>query len=345
MSEQKKLLDELRIDRNAAPQPASRVAPLLAAGVLVVVVGAGAYWLGKGAAAPVPTPAPGNPATAAVATAPAGTAEVGSVTAAAAGTDAAVLSASGYITARRMATVASRITGQITEVVVEEGMKVAAGDVLARLDDNLARVDFDLAEARVRAAQASVASSRAVLSEAERVLKRIESLEKTDFSSEAALTEARAAVERFTAALANVRAEAEVAGFQVAAAREQLDLHVIRAPFAGVVTEKTAQPGEVVSPMSAGGGFTRTGICTIVDMASLEIEVDVNEAYIGRVSAGQPVTATLDAYPDWKIAARVIAIIPSANREKATVRVRIGLEQTDARILPDMGVKVAFMKS
>ena len=346
MSEQKKLLDELRIDRNAAPQSASRVAPLLAVGVLVVVVGAVAYWLGKGMAAPVTTPAPGNPATAAIAPAHAGTAELGSVAAATAGNSAdAVLSASGYITARRMATVASRITGQITEVVVEEGMKVAAGDVLARLDDNLARVDFDLAEARVRAAQASVASSRAVLSEAERVLKRIESLEKTDFSSEAALTEARAAVERFTAALANARAEAEIAGFQVAAAREQLDLHVIRAPFAGVVTEKTAQPGEVVSPMSAGGGFTRTGICTIVDMTSLEIEVDVNEAYIGRVGAGQPVTATLDAYPDWKIAARVIAIIPSANREKATVRVRIGLEQTDARILPDMGVKVAFMKS
>jgi multidrug resistance efflux pump len=183
------------------------------------------------------------------------------------------------------------------------------------------------------------------LAEARRVLARVENLKKTDFSSEASLTEARALVERLTAGLASARAEAEVADYAVQGAREQLALHTIRAPFAGVVTEKTAQPGEVVSPMSAGGGFTRTGVCTIVDMSSLEIEVDVNESFIGRVSAGQRVTATLDAYPEWDIPARVIAIIPSANREKATVRVRIGLDTDDARILPDMGVKVAFKKA
>jgi RND family efflux transporter MFP subunit len=259
--------------------------------------------------------------------------------------DAAVLSASGYITARRMATVASRITGQLTEVVVEEGMRVSAGDVLARLDNRIAKNDLDRAEAEHRAALAQVESGKAQLAEAKRVLARVENLKKTDFSSEAALTESRATMERLTAGLASDRAQVDVAAFRVQGAREQLDLHVIRAPFAGVVTEKTAQPGEVVSPMSAGGGFTRTGVCTIVDMASLEIEVDVNESYIGRVSAGQRVTATLDAYPDWEIPARVIAIIPSANREKATVRVRIGLETDDARILPDMGVKVAFRKA
>jgi multidrug resistance efflux pump len=177
------------------------------------------------------------------------------------------------------------------------------------------------------------------------VLRRVESLEKTDFSSEAQLTEARAAVERLTAALASARAEADVATAQVRSATEQLDLHVIRAPFAGVVTDKAAQPGEVVSPMSAGGGFTRTGICTIVDMESLEIEVDVNEAFIARVAVDQTVNANLDAYPDKDIPAHVIAIIPSANREKATVRVRIGIDAKDPRILPDMGVKVAFRKS
>ena len=256
-----------------------------------------------------------------------------------------MLSASGYITARRMATVASRITGQLTEVIVEEGMRVAAGDVLARLDDRIAKNDLDRAQAEQRAAQAQVESGKAQLAEAKRVLARVENLKKTDFSSEAALTDARAMMERLTASLASDRAQVDVAAFRVQGAREQLDLHVIRAPFAGVVTEKTAQPGEVVSPMSAGGGFTRMGVCTIVDMSSLEIEVDVNESYIGRVSAGQRVTATLDAYPDWEIPARVIAIIPSANREKATVRVRIGLETDDARILPDMGVKVAFRKA
>ena len=244
-----------------------------------------------------------------------------------------------------MATVASRITGQLTEVVVEEGMRVSAGDVLARLDNRIAKNDLDRAEAEHRAALAQVESGKAQLAEAKRVLARVENLKKTDFSSEAALTESRATMERLTAGLASDRAQVDVAAFRVQGAREQLDLHVIRAPFAGVVTEKTAQPGEVVSPMSAGGGFTRTGVCTIVDMASLEIEVDVNESYIGRVSAGQRVTATLDAYPDWEIPARVIAIIPSANREKATVRVRIGLETDDARILPDMGVKVAFRKA
>ena len=244
-----------------------------------------------------------------------------------------------------MATVASRITGQLTEVVVEEGMQVAAGDVLARLDDRIAKNDLDRAQAEQRAALAQVESGKAQLAEAKRVLARVENLKKTDFSSEAALTDARATVERLVASLASDRAQVDVAAFRVQGSREQLDLHVIRAPFAGVVTEKTAQPGEVVSPMSAGGGFTRTGVCTIVDMSSLEIEVDVNESYIGRVSAGQRVAATLDAYPDWEIPARVIAIIPSANREKATVRVRIGLETDDVRILPDMGVKVAFRKA
>ena len=119
----------------------------------------------------------------------------------------------------------------------------------------------------------------------------------------------------------------------------------LRAPFAGVVVTKNAQPGEMISPISAGGGFTRTGICTIVDMTSLEIEVDVNEAYIQRVKAGQDVNAVLDAYPDWQIPAEVIAIVPTADRQKATVRVRIGFRERDSRVLRDMGVKVAFLGS
>jgi RND family efflux transporter MFP subunit len=339
MSEQKKLLDTLRIDRSAPPQDTPSALPKVAAVlVLMALAGVGGYWAGSsGKAAPAASPAP-------VASAPASTSKP-AARPAPPPEDAAVLSASGYITARRMATVASRITGQLTEVVVEEGMRVAGGDVLARLDDRIAKNDLDRAQAEQRAAQAQVDSGKAQLAEAKRVLARVENLKKTDFSSEAALTDSRATMERLTAGLASDRAQVDVAAFRVQGAREQLDLHVIRAPFAGVVTEKTAQPGEVVSPMSAGGGFTRTGVCTIVDMSSLEIEVDVNESYIGRVSAGQRVTATLDAYPDWEIPARVIAIIPSANREKATVRVRIGLETDDARILPDMGVKVAFRKA
>jgi len=336
MSETRRLLDELRIDRSVAPVPRGRRAGLwLAAGALLLAGAGGVFYLGA-RGGDMPARGEGRARTSDAAVADAGGAP------AAVPAEQSVLSASGYITARRKATVASRITGQLTEVIVDEGLAVAAGDVLARLDDKLARVDLELAAARERAARASAESVRTDLAEAERVLGRIARLEKTNFSSEAALTEARAGVERLTAGLASARAEADVAVSQVRSAREQLELHVIRAPFAGVVTEKTAQPGEVVSPMSAGGGFTRTGICTIVDMDSLEIEVDVNEAFIGRVSAGQPVVANLDAYPDWDVPARVIAIVPSANREKATVKVRIGLESMDPRILPDMGVKVAF---
>lgn len=340
MSEQKRLLHELRIEHHErhAHEPL-RVGRLLLVGALVVVAAAGGWWVGRSA-----QPAPAAPAV----TAPAPRTDAAEPTAGvdaaptAPAAEASSLSASGYITARRMATVASRITGQLTDVVVEEGMAVAAGDVLARLDDRIARTELDLAIAQQRAAAARIDSGAADLAEARRVLARVERLEKTDFSSEAALTESRAVVERLGAALASARAEEQVAAFRVQGAREQLDLHVIRAPFAGVVTDKAAQPGEVVSPMSAGGGFTRTGICTLVDMGSLEVEVDVNEAFIARVRPGQSVTATLDAYPDWDIPARVVAIIPSANRDKATFRVRIGLESDDARILPDMGVKVAF---
>lgn len=340
MSEQKKLLDTLRIDRSAPPQAQPSALPKVAGAMVVLaLVGAGAYWAGSAGKQVEPAPSVASSS----APAPAASAPV--TTPAALPADSAVLSASGYITARRMATVASRITGQLTAVVVEEGMRVASGDVLARLDDRIAKNDLDRAGAEHRAALAQVESGKAQLAEARRVLARVENLKKTDFSSEAALTDARATVERLTAMLASDRAQVDVAAFRMQGAREQLDLHVIRAPFAGVVTEKTAQPGEVVSPMSAGGGFTRTGVCTIVDMESLEIEVDVNESFIGRVSAGQRVTATLDAYPDWEIPARVIAIIPSANREKATVRVRIGLETDDPRILPEMGVKVAFKKA
>jgi RND family efflux transporter MFP subunit len=134
-----------------------------------------------------------------------------------------------------------------------------------------------------------------------------------------------------------------VAERQVALRQSDLDDTVIRAPFAGVALSKDAQPGEMVSPVSAGGGFTRTGISTIVDMSSLEIEVDVNESFINRVTPGQKVEATLDAYPDWRIPAHVITIVPTADRQRATVLVRIAFEQLDPRILPDMGVKVAFM--
>lgn len=254
-----------------------------------------------------------------------------------------ILNASGYITARRVATVSSEITGRVEEVLVEEGTVVEEGQVVARLDDTLAKVDLDLAKARVRSAEATIKSTQADLDEAKRVLARTEELVRQKNASEAALTKSQAAVDGLQSALDRAVAERDVAKFEVARQQETLDRYTIRAPFSGVVVDKNAQPGEMISPISAGGGYTRTGICTIVDMDSLEIEVDVSENYINRVFAGQEVTATLDSYPDWDIPASVIAVVPTANRDKATVRVRIALGLKDPRILPDMGVKVAFL--
>ncbi|WP_444943252.1 efflux RND transporter periplasmic adaptor subunit [Microbulbifer sp. ZKSA006] len=254
-----------------------------------------------------------------------------------------ILNASGYITPRRMATVSAEVMGLIHSVDVEEGMQVEQGQILARLDDAKARVAVNFAQAQIQVLQAQEASIHAKLKEAQRQYQRFAGLRDKNYSSKAQLTQSESSVESLRADLASARANIQVAILEAERQRERLADHIIRAPFAGVVTTKNAQPGEIVAPSSAGGGFTRTGICTIVDMNSLEIEVDVNEAFIGRVAKGQKVNANLDAYPNWDIPATVIAIIPTADRAKATVRVRIAIDDKDARILPDMGVKVGFL--
>jgi RND family efflux transporter MFP subunit len=262
----------------------------------------------------------------------------------AAGTQAAVLNASGYVTARRRATVASKITGKLVEVNVEEGMAVREGQVLARLDDATLRATLALAEAQTEAARRGVRENEVRLNEAKLTFTRLSRLIKEGLVTQAELEAAEAQVDSFDARILAAREQVKVAEQQVALAKTNLDDTIIRAPFSGVAISKDAQPGETVSPVSAGGGFTRTGICTIVDMESLEIEVDVNEAYINRVRPGQDVSAALDAYPDSPIPARVITTVPAADRQKATVLVRIGFNKLDSRILPDMGVKVTFLR-
>jgi len=254
-----------------------------------------------------------------------------------------VLNASGYVTARRRATVSSKMTGKVVSVHVEEGMAVKQGQVLARLDDTTLRRYLDLAEAELGAARRQGAEIEVRLKEAHQTLDRARALVRDGIAGQADLDKAQAEADACAARLALVREQVTVQERQVGVRRTELDDTVIRAPFSGVAISKDAQPGEMVSPVSAGGGFTRTGISTIVDMTSLEIEVDVNESYINRVTPGQPVESTLDAYPDWRIPSHVIAIVPTADRNKATVLVRIGFEQLDPRILPDMGVKVAFL--
>jgi RND family efflux transporter MFP subunit len=270
--------------------------------------------------------------------------KVGTVTAAAGGgaSPGAVLNASGYVTARRRATVSSKVTGKVLEVFVEEGKSVKKGQVLARLDDSQLRAAMAVAQAQLATARHATAEDEARLREAERQYARLAQLVKEKVVGQAEVDTAQSAVESLKARIALSRQQVEVAQSQVNALEVDLADMVVRAPFDGVAISKDAQPGEMISPISAGGGFTRTGICTIVDMTSLEIEVDVSESYINRVKSGQPVEAILDAYPDWRIPANVITTVPTADRQKATVRVRIGFEELDPRILPDMGVKVSF---
>jgi HlyD family secretion protein len=252
------------------------------------------------------------------------------------------LVASGYVVARRKAVVAAEITGKVVAVLVEEGNIVKEGQVVARLDNVLAEHDLALAKSRIESAEAAIGAISADLDDAQRIVARARVLAEKKATSEADLTKAEARGGVLAAQLRQYQAQYETAKLDAARNATVLDKHQIRAPFDGIVVDKSAQPGEMISPMSVGG-FTRTGICTVVDMDSIEIEVDVNEAFIGRVSAGGAVTAVVDAYPDWTIPAYVIAVVPTANREKATVRVRIGFRQKDPRILPDMAVKVAFL--
>ena len=252
------------------------------------------------------------------------------------------LAASGYVVARRKATVAAEITGKVVEIFIDEGMTVTEGQVVARLDSVLAERDYELARSRVETADAAVAAITADLEDATRIMSRVQTLSQKNFATEADLTKAQARVGVLSAQLRQAQSQFETAKIDAKRSASMLDKHQIRAPFAGVVIDRSAQPGEMISPMSVGG-YTRTGICTIVDMDSIEIEVDVNEAFIGRVVPGGAVNAMLDAYPDWTIPASVIAIVPTANREKATVKVRIRFEKKDPRILPDMAVKVNFL--
>ena len=325
MALEKGTLDGLRIDRGEEPAGGGHRFGLLALVLLLVAaLAGGGWWL-----------AAARPVEVEVATA---------VEAAPAGGPRAVLNASGYVTARRQATVSSKVTGKVVEVLVEEGMAVQEGQVLARLDDATPRRILALAAAQLQADRGALHETEVRLEEARLALRRSRELAAGGVESQADLDAAQAEADSLQARLAAQGEGVEVAERQVALRRQDLDDTVIRAPFAGVAISKDAQPGEMISPVSAGGGFTRTGICTLVDMSSLEIEVDVNEAYINRVRPAQQVEAVLDAYPEWRIPAHVIITVPAADRQKATVKVRIGLAQLDPRILPDMGVKVGFLE-
>jgi len=319
-------LDALRIDRSG-PRPGG-TGRWIALAVLAVVVSGGALlawrWFGSSASVTV---------------------AVAPVRAQAGGTGGgAVLNATGYVTARRRATVSAEITGRVVEVHIEEGLAVKAGQVVARLDDATFRAALGLSAARLEATKRSVEETQARLRLAELTLDRARRLVASGVAQQDELDRARTEVEALGARTLLEEEQVAVAEREVDLRRTELSKTVIRAPFSGVVISKDAQPGEMVSPAAAGGGFTRTGLCTIVDMSSLEIEVEVNESYIARVRAGQRVEAQLDAYTGWRIPGHVITTIPAADRQKATVLVRAGFDALDPRILPDMGIKVSFLE-
>ncbi|HXT41021.1 MAG TPA: efflux RND transporter periplasmic adaptor subunit [Candidatus Angelobacter sp.] len=321
MSPDKQTLEQLRIDRGMAPRGRPRAGWMPGIAAVVIVVTGLLWWLNRPRATAVRTIV---------------------VQQAATGGQKTLLNASGYVTARRQATVSSKVTGKVIEVLVEEGLKVEAGQVLARIDSSNVEKSLHLAEAQLESSRKALDETKANLEQADREFHRVTQLAENKVASQADLDRAEADAKSLRARLEKQKADIVVAEKDVAQWQQQLDDTIIRAPFAGIVTSKNAQPGEMISPMSAGGSFTRTGICTLVDMSSLEIEVDVNESYINRVEPGQRVEATLDSYPDWHIPAKVIAIIPTADRQKATVKVRVGFDKLESRILPDMGVKVAF---
>lgn len=325
------LLKELRIDRNAAaqePDP-SRRGLWIGIGIALGLVALGAIgWTLLSGEDGLP-----------VKTAPVAAIATG------AGGSASVLDATGYVVPRRIATVSAKVTGKVREVLIEEGMRVEAGQVLATLDPIDADSARALAVSQLEASRSQVGSVQAQLKEAEANAARLGQLVGQKLVSRQQYEQAVAARDSLRAQLLTSQRTAQVAADSLRIADNGVDNTIVRAPFAGIIIAKSAQPGEIISPAAAGGGFTRTGIGTIVDMDSLEVEVDVNEAYIGKVQPKMPVEATLNAYPDWKIPAEVIAIIPTADRSKATVKVRIALKERDGRIVPDMGVRVSFLDS
>lgn len=324
MTNKDELLSQLRIDRDQQPSGSNK--PLwIGGGIAVAAIVLGITFFND----PAPVKVKVEMARMAVADS----------------SSATVLDATGYVVARRTSTVSSKVTGRVAEIYIEEGQQVEKDQIVARLDDSNTLKAVELSKAELRAAKTMVAETQARLTEVKLTLERNTELGKRQLISAAALDKARADFESLHAQIAARQAEVQVSEKRLALQQQNLDDLVLRAPFAGVVISKDSQPGEMISPISAGGGFTRTGICTLVDMASLEIEVDVNESYIQRVRVDQFVQAVLEAYPDWKIPAKVIAIIPAADRQKATVKVRIGFQVSDPRILPDMGVKVAFLNA
>ena len=330
------LLQQLRIDRDVEPQPnhagaGRRWIRMAIIGALVIVSAVGWVATRPGhesiraeASATSAQPPPIAP-THAMAAAP------------------TALDASGYVVARRQATVSSKATGRVAEVLIEEGQRVEEGQVIARLDPSSTSAELAQAQARLAQAQADLDAARVAARDAEPIFRRNEQQHARALISSQAFDTTKSAYDAAQSDLAVKARGVDVARAGLLVAERNHDDTVIRAPFGGIVTVKAAQPGEIVSPLSASSGFARTGIGTIVDMDSLEVEVDVSENFIALVHPGQDAIVRLNAYPGVDMAAETVAVSPAVDRSKATVKIRVRFKQPDPRILPDMGVKVTFL--
>ncbi|WP_206957726.1 efflux RND transporter periplasmic adaptor subunit [Trinickia acidisoli] len=329
MTDKSELLRQLRIDREDRPAhtaPSRRWWWLAGLLVLLIAIAAGLFF-GLHAAVPAVQAVVARPV----------------ATGAGPESGTSILDASGYVVARRQATVSAKITGKLDQLFIEEGVHVKEGDIVAKLDDRNATAALLQAKAAVTQAEGTLAQAMSAAADIAPIYERDRKMAAAGVISTTALEQSKANYDEKQTDVTVEQGNLAVRRAALEVAQRDLDDTIVRAPFTGVVTSKNAQPGEIVSPLSAGGGFTRSGICTLVDMDSLEVEVDVSENFISRVQAGEDATLKLNAYPDWAIPAYVIAVVPTADRSKATVKVRVGFKSRDPRILPEMGARVSFL--
>lgn len=327
MNQRTEMLERLRIDRTQHSQPSTRALrwALAVVAIVAIVAGAKGFALMTVRSNTEPSSTAAAPAAAPCARTPA--------------TSGSILEASGYVVALREATVSGKSIYRVREVLVQEGQAVSKDEIIAHLDDTNIQAALIQSRAQVKQLEAALEAARVAATDALPIFERNQRQLSDGLISQDTFDAAQAHFHAMTTAVAVAKQNLEVARAAVDVNLRYQDDTVIRAPFDGVVTVKTAQPGEIVSPQFSGGG----GIAKIVDMKSLEVDVDVSENFINRVHPNQLATVTLNAYPDWQIPAAVIAVIPTADRAKATVKVRVGFDQPDSRIVPEMGARVSFL--
>ncbi len=254
-----------------------------------------------------------------------------------------ILTANGYVVARQRASVSTEVAGRLNRLLVEEGSRVTKGQVLGVLQNEDQRSALESARAALASAEARASEARATAREASLSRGRMAELHARGLVSQAELDRAVAADDVARARVGSAEADVTNARARVQSAQVEYDRTFIRAPFSGAVLRKEAEVGEIVSPIPSSGGLTRGAIVTMANLASLEAEADVNEGYVSRVREGMRAEITLDAYPDERFPAHVRQIVPTADRQKATVLVKVAFDRLDPRVLPEMGVKVTFL--